>query len=503
MFFKNIAMKNIYFLFLLFTTVSFAQDGSLDTSFGENGIVITDIDNNFDWGMSIVEQSDQKILVSGVTSINQDDYSPLLIRYLPNGEIDTSFGDNGKVTADFGIGVNFFDFLFIDDSSNIFAAGNFGIHPNLIFTVVKYNENGSIDSTFANNGVLELGNEDISNMILLNDGSLLFVQHTTSNEITLIHYFPDGTLDTSFGENGYATSAFSAGGIFQISQMKFDPSGNIYCIGARNSPDNSYVILMKFNPTGYLDTSFGNEGVSLINFDNLDLYPFTSASFDFANEDKIVVAGSYGICHEIGEGEFYTFFIRYLSDGTLDSTFGNEGILLNSISSFLMKHFIIQGNKRLLIAGEILDCFEGGYFHLYRLYSNGSNDPSFNEFTEDFSSSKMIIQDDGKIVTVGSTWWYNGDEDILITRHNNNPLNISDFKPQKLVVTPNPNSGQFTVQKARFSYENLEYQIVDISGKIIKKGVLENDEDTIDISFAEKGIYFLKIQNQTFKLIKK
>lgn len=496
-------MKNIYFLFLLlFATVSFAQDGSLDTSFGDNGIVLTDINNNFDWGMSIVEQNDQKILVSGVTSTNHEDYFPLLIRYLPNGEIDTSFGDNGKVTADFGIGVNFFDFLFIDDSSNIFAAGNFGIHPNLTFTVVKYNENGSIDSTFANNGILELGNEDISNMILLNDGSLLFVQHTTSNEVTLIHYLANGTLDSTFGDNGYATSAFSAGGIFQISQMKFDASGNIYCIGTRNSPENSYVLLMKFNSTGYLDTSFGDNGIGLTNFSNIEFFPSNVASFDFTSEDKIVVAGSYGICHEIGDSEFYTFFIRYLSNGTLDSSFGNEGILLNSISSFLLEHFIIQGNNRLLIGGIILDCLEGGYFHLYRLYSNGSNDPSFNDFTEDFSSSKMIIQDDGKIVSVGSTWWYNGDEDILITRHNNNPLSISDFESQKLVVTPNPTSGKFRVENALFSSENAEYKIADVSGKIIKKGVLENAEDTIDISFAEKGIYFLKIQNQTFKLIK-
>ena len=497
-------MKKKFFMLLCFLTgVLSAQDGSLDTSFGDNGIVITDFDNNIDVGLSIVEQADHKILVSGLTSSNHEDYFPLLARYLPNGDIDTAFGDNGKVTADFGSGVNSFDYLFIDSSNYIYAAGNFGISPNFTFTVVKFMQNGIVDPTFGNNGLLELDNVEISNMIQLNDGSLMFVQHSNTNEITLIHYFPDGTLDTSFGENGYATSAFSAGGIFQISQMKFDPSGNIYCIGTRNSPDNSYVILMKFNPTGYLDTSFGSEGVSLINFDNLDLYPFTSASFDFANEDKIVVAGSYGICHEIGEGEFYTFFIRYLSDGTLDSTFGNEGILLNSISSFLMKHFIIQGNNRLLIAGEILDCFEGGYFHLYRLYSNGSNDPSFNEFMEEFTSSKIILQEDGKIVTVGSTWWYNGDEDILITRHNNNPLNISDFETKNLIVTPNPTSGKFTVQNLTFNSENTTYEIVDVSGKIIKKGILESAEDIIDISSSEKGIYFLKIQNQTFKIIKK
>jgi len=106
-------------------------------------------------------------------------------------------------------------------------------------------------------------------------------------------------------------------------------------------------------------------------------------------------------------------------------------------------------------------------------------------------------------VTVGSTWWYNGDEDILITRHNNNPLNISDFETKNLIVTPNPTSGKFTVQNLTFNSENTTYEIVDVSGKIIKKGILESAEDIIDISSSEKGIYFLKIQNQTFKIIKK
>lgn len=491
-------MKTLLLFFAgFFSLVCFAQDGSLDTSFGDGGIVVTDLGNSQDFGWLIVQQNDGKLILSGSKRTNNDNYS-ILVRYLEDGSIDSSFGTDGVVSADFGTGFYSYGYVFIGDQEKIIVAGIQYQNPNYIFIIARYLPNGQLDDSFGTNGSVSIPGS--YNMIHLADGSFLLLRFTASDEVSISHYLSDGTLDTLFGINGTAVSNFSAES-FGFSETKIDGQGNIYVLGTRDNNANTDIILMKFLSDGYLDTTFGNGGISQKNIDALNPMNFSSASLDFTDDNKIVIAGSCGACVDLFDPVLQPYFIRYLNDGSPDASFGNNGTVLLPISGFRISQLIIQENQRMIVSGRLLDCFEGSIYVISRYFEGGSIDNSFNGTSLGFDNYKTILQQDGKIVTVGNTFWYDGMEDIVLLRHTNNPLSLPEFENQKTTIYPNPSNGIFTIERELFS-ENEAYQITDITGKIIASGKLGDKQTQINISTAQSGIYFLKTNNSVFRLLK-
>jgi len=491
-------MKTLLLFFAgFFSLVCFAQDGSLDTSFGDGGIVVTDLGNSQDFGWLIVQQNDGKLILSGSKRTNNDNYS-ILVRYLEDGSIDSSFGTDGVVSADFGTGFYSYGYVFIGDQEKIIVAGIQYQNPNYIFIIARYLPNGQLDDSFGTNGSVSIPGS--YNMIHLADGSFLLLRFTASDEVSISHYLSDGTLDTLFGINGTAVSNFSAES-FGFSETKIDGQGNIYVLGTRDNNANTDIILMKFLSDGYLDTTFGNGGISQKNIDALNPMNFSSASLDFTDDNKIVIAGSCGACVDLFDPVLQPYFIRYLNDGSPDASFGNNGTVLLPISGFRISQLIIQENQRMIVSGRLLDCFEVSIYVISRYFEGGSIDNSFNGTSLGFDNYKTILQQDGKIVTVGNTFWYDGMEDIVLLRHTNNPLSLPEFENQKTTIYPNPSNGIFTIERELFS-ENEAYQITDITGKIIASGKLGDKQTQINISTAQSGIYFLKTNNSVFRLLK-
>ncbi|MEH6764350.1 MAG: T9SS type A sorting domain-containing protein [Aequorivita antarctica] len=489
----------LLFLAGIASLISFGQDGSLDTSFGDGGVVLTDLGNSQDYAYNVVQQTDGKIILSGNKRlINNDNYT-ILVRYLTDGSIDSSFGTDGVVTVDYGSGFYGYEFLFVDNQDKIVAAGNQEQGSNTVFIVARYLDSGQLDNSFGTDGIASiLGGY---NMMLLADGSFLLLRFTASNEVSISHYLNDGTLDNLFGVDGTAVSIFS-GESFSIRETKVDGEGNIFLLGTRDNNANTDIFLMKFQPDGYLETNFGNSGVAVKNIDALNPMNFSSASLDFTNDNKIVIAGSCGACVDLFDPVMQPYFIRYLSDGSPDPNFGNNGIVLRPISGFLISQLMIQENQRMLVSGSYLDCFEGSFYVISRYFPGGTPDNSFNGASPiEFYNTKTISQEDGKIVTIGFTFWYNGEEDIVLLRHNNTTLAIADFENQKATIYPNPSNGIFTVECELFS-ETEKYQITDITGKIIALGELADKQTQINLSSAQSGVYFLKISNSVFRLLK-
>ncbi len=490
-------MKTLLLFFAgIFSIVSFAQDGSLDTSFGDGGVVVTDIDNSIDLVLNVVEQADQKLIVSGIMTPDTNNFYPYLARFTANGTVDTSFGTNGFVISNSG----FYDFkyLFIDNSQNIITAGPQG--QSSTFVISRYLDNGNLDNTFANNGILPIPNGNYVGMNLMEDGSFLLLKFSGSYEITINHYLSNGNLDTNFGINGAAVSTFFVdpfGGV----EIKIDGENNIFFLGKRDNNANTDIILMKFNPDGYLDTNFADNGIATKNIDAINPMNFSTASLEFTNDNKIVIAGSCGACIDIGNPVMQPYFIRYQNDGLPDPNFGNNGTVLPPISGFSISQVIMQPNQRMLVAGRLLDCFEGSIYAISRYFSGGTLDNSFNGASLEFDNYKTILQEDGKIVSVGNTFWYNGLEDIVLVRHNNDALSLPEFENQKATIYPNPSNGIFTIERELFS-ERESYQITDITGKMIAKGELAEKQTQIDLSAAQSGVYFLKTSSGVFRLLK-
>ncbi|NCP85568.1 MAG: T9SS type A sorting domain-containing protein, partial [Bacteroidetes bacterium] len=111
------------------------------------------------------------------------------------------------------------------------------------------------------------------------------------------------------------------------------------------------------------------------------------------------------------------------------------------------------------------------------------------------------IQSDGKILVAGYS--YNGtDNDFALVRYNGGSTGISESVNDALFsVEPNPTTGMFTIELA--THKNVPYEVTDISGKMLHKGILTEKRTTIDLSKNEAGVYLLKIDGQSIRLVKK
>ena len=118
------------------------------------------------------------------------------------------------------------------------------------------------------------------------------------------------------------------------------------------------------------------------------------------------------------------------------------------------------------------------------------------------TGNSVAIQSDGKILVAG--WSNNGtNDDFALVRYNGgSSTGISENSNDALFsVEPNPTTGMFTIELA--TQKNVPYEVTDISGKMLHKGILTEKRTTIDLSKNEAGVYLLKIDGQSIRLVKK
>ena len=293
-----------------FAVVRYNPDGSLDTSFSGNGKV------NIDFGTtSIVNgvaiQSDGKIVVAGlvVQASNMDDFA--VARLNPNGSLDTSFSGDGKATIDFGAR-DAANAVAIQANGKIVAAGATGVGGASDFALARLNTGGGLDTTFSFDGKVTtdfFGNNDyINGVAIQQDGNIVAAgtaqQSSTVSDFGLARYTSDGTLDTSFSGNGKVTTDF--GGNENVLGLAIQQNGKIVAAGNRYYAGDDDFALARYDVGGALDTSFGGDGKVTTDFSGQ--YDFVS-SVALQSNGKIVVAGQ-----TYSGTQGYFGLARYLGD---------------------------------------------------------------------------------------------------------------------------------------------------------------------------------------------
>jgi len=130
-----------------FAVVRYNMNGTLDPSFGKGGAVITLIRDGDDKASSVAIQADGKI-VAGGSSNNGSNFDFALIRYHPNGTLDPSFGEGGIVMTDIRSGDDHANAIAIQTDGKIVAAGNSNNGSNNDFAIIRYKESGKFDPDF-------------------------------------------------------------------------------------------------------------------------------------------------------------------------------------------------------------------------------------------------------------------------------------------------------------------------------------------------------------------
>ena len=370
-----------HFLFLLFCYFSLAaaaQPGTVDSSFGKNGFVVTKVPGSSETHFEqSTLQSDGKIVAVGwaafpiTTGIN---YDMVVVRYNSDGTLDPSFGTAGIVTTDFNDKSDFAYSVAIQKDGKIVAGGRTqeldGSASNA--ALVRYTTDGTLDASFGNGGkIVTTLTEDsqIKKLLIQKNGKIVAVGFT--QDFLLIRYNANGKTDRSFGKDGIVLTDFTGGYDIVVSAAvqadnKIVVAGNV----------DRYIGLARYTNDGSLDKSFGTGGKVVTKLRN-DLPQLSDIAIQ---ANAIVVAGTlYKTSTDLKEYDF--FLARYTTTGVLDNSFGTGGIAFTDFGHNYNEGVIsiaIQNDEKIIAGGGVSpDMAKSAGFALGRYNINGALDPSF------------------------------------------------------------------------------------------------------------------------------
>lgn len=369
----------------------------------------------------------------------------LMQRFNSTGNPDTSINSFGKITIDIGYAE---EFQAIKEWNNkLYACGYSQTLENQSkkLLIAKLNLDGTLDTSFNSNGYKTIdfsGFENSFDLVIQSDGKILVISKSTNtqNKFVIHRLNTDATLDNTFGVNGVSEIIINNFGTAFPKKIQLQNDGKIVVAGTFYENNNTYkYAIIKLNQNGTIDTSFANNGRYISLIGNASGGKLTSLKL--LENNKILTAGNLSGNSGIG-------LVRLNSNGTLDNTFGSNGISTitnNNVTNVNVGDFIIKPDNKIIIVGTAK--------------ANAPNN-KLQIFVSQINNSNSVLS---TIETTNNT---------------------------KISIYPNP--AKETIYLSNI--EETEYEIYDIIGKSIIKGkIIENH---INVNSLPKGIYVLKLKTR-------
>ncbi len=376
------------------TLLRYNPDGTADSGFGANGVVRTEFLSlpSVDRAWAIAQQADGNLVAAGYAGFLNSACDFCIVRVLPDGSPDISFGTAGIALSDFGGSNDRARCVTMQPDGKIIAAGVAGKYMAL----ARYLPDGRPDPGFGVNGMIAFQGAlkniaaGANALVVQPDGKIVAAGYG-DNGVLIARLLTDGRPDLSFGTDGITTVPFTGYPNVQLYALALLPNGKIIAAG-----ENGDFLLLRLNADGELDTSFGKNGLV-----TTDLGSWNDGAWAMVLQpDGKIVAGGHGA----SPGNF--ILVRYLPDGTLDSAFGTNGIAETSLGyDDLLFALAIQADGKILAAGTVNE----EDFALVRYLPSGAPDPSFGTegvLPVDLGSwreaaTALVIQADHRIVLAG------------------------------------------------------------------------------------------------------
>ncbi len=404
---------------IIFLSCAAAQSqtaGSLDATFDGDGRASLDVQTLHNHAFAVTVQTNGKILVAG-NNVNAFPDAIILARYTPAGSLDSTFGQMGVVETLLGEDTCQIRAIAVQPDGKILLAGakSVGLSSS-DFLLVRYNSDGTLNVTFDADGwtATSFSHNDTGHAILLQPDGKIIVAGQANGEVNvyegdfvLARYNPNGSLDTTFDGDGKLTTRFGAASSAHALALQAD--GKIIVAGESRlilDTSDADFALARYHTDGALDANFGAGGKVISDFNNRHN---AARSLAVLPDGRILVGGEAR-----GTGGLDFALARYNANGSLDATFGTGGSVMTDVSGRddaigETRSLVVQSDGKIVLAGSVQTSANNTDFGLVRYNANGSPDASFGmggKVTTDFGSpgdfaAALALQPDGKLLVAG------------------------------------------------------------------------------------------------------
>lgn len=504
-------MKQTYFLLLLLVSpiLIFAQAGTLDPTFGTNGFVTTAVHPNYNMAESTIVQADGKILVAGSAG-TPSSYQMAVARYNEDGTLDTSFGTDGTLRFPVGSVKSYVMDMAQQPDGKILLGGRTWDNVSGDFVVVRLNEDGSFDDTFGTNGVFHIETpeaEASEAMALLDDGKILMVGYRDDN-LAVAKITTDGSMDTTFGVNGWAVLTFDDAASYG-DDLAIQDDGKIVISGfVLNGQNRFQVAAARLNADGSVDNSFGTDGKVIF---NVGAWNDFGEGIAIQSDGKILIGGHKWIANVQQKHDL--FIARLNTDGSLDASYGTAGVATARLvdGANYANDLVLQADDKPILMGYTIltDLID---MAMVRFDTDGNLDSTFNgngmvSFDnmgrEDYGYS-IALQADDKIILAGYSYGGGGSEFEIARFLNDDTVGTEDFQTADFRLYPNPAREQLTIEMNDAS-SKYQLEVFDMLGKKVISSEIHK-VGQVDVSNLASGTYLVKLnsnsQSTTVRFVK-
>jgi len=462
------------------------------------------IDSRDEEPWEIVLQPDGKILIAGISKV-QGVTNPIpgIVRLKSNGELDKTFGTSGVSEIDTEGLYAALKEINVQPDGKILVSGSFKGG----FGIYRTDDFGVVDLTFGDEGwslpIICLY-DHINDLAVSKSGRIAAAGYSCefNSRFTLALFKPDGSLDPDFNGTGIFTSQFNKA-FRSFTAVEFQSDKKIVAAGYCNSTSDPFATMIyavRVDSTGNPDAGFGTSGE----------FSYTAGYMEQLSDMAIQKDGKILLC--------FNRILRLNSNGTIDNTFGNNGIVEPiPIDTINFNCIEIQSDGKIVAAGKIDKYFPGrGDIHIiivrYDQYGNldntfGNNGIIITPFgTLDVYPRSMVLQPDNKILVAGVLYSsYLNRSRILVARFLPDLVNgIEVIQPAQsgIIAYPNPADDFIILENKNDVNKKLSWQLFDFTGKKINNGLVDSDPYTIYTGNLNPSVYLLQVTDNRYTLVK-
>ncbi|HEX6430836.1 MAG TPA: T9SS type A sorting domain-containing protein [Niastella sp.] len=487
-----------------FCVMRFNADGSFDNNFGTGGKVTTPIGAGNDEGTNVALQSDGKIVVTGSSFNASGNTDYVVMRYTSTGVVDSTFGTNGIVITD----INAYDIpegIAINSTTGaITIAGTSNSNYSLLgnhhtgngdFTVVRYTSSGELDGSFGTGGIatfdISSGSADAAHSLAVQPDGKLIVAGTTvrtvnNKDVVVLRLTTAGAPDPSFGTGGIAIENYDGvNSDDDCRSVAVQSDGKIVIGGSVDAFPNTTglnpigLMLMRFTTNGALDPSFNGDGKTAANI------AWTDNDFGVAialSGSRIYLAGSSGQPKDLAIAAFQNSvggaLPLVLSQFYANKQTSKVILQWQTSSEEDVKQFVIERSNDGKTYKAIGQVAATGNSTTKKNYNFADQSP----FVSTNNYYRLLMMDiDGK---------YKYSKTLIVK--------FDGQLSTEMKVFPSYVKDLLQVQLPNGLNGNINLLIIDMNGRVIKRSNLASDGNalstTIDVSTLVKGVYVLKAQ---------